>query len=328
MKAKRSFVFIIALFFLMASCGNKRMSPDNTSQGNSGSAEQTEYIFETEEEKDTASSGTPEGYSVIGGTWKVGGFYYNGSLIDVNDNEAFKSMYDTTMITFNEDGSFVYLKKYNDRGKWHENRQGAEETFLLKTESVFIYDLQNGSLVEKEVESSNKKQYIVTLMDDNTFMLNEYDAIMGKAKGGGDTFIFVKQGEASAYIAEYKVPLNNSDDQYTTASDDQSSSKVEHTNGKRASSGEKNALDKALQYLDYTAFSYSGLIEQLEYEGFSHAEAKYGADNCGADWNEQAVIKARQYLEYTSFSRSGLIDQLRYEGFTQSQAEYGVNRAY
>lgn len=88
--------------------------------------------------------------------------------------------------------------------------------------------------------------------------------------------------------------------------------------------GQKNALAKADDYLNYTAFSYSGLIEQLEYEGFSTEEATFAADNCGADWNEQAAKKAQDYLDYTSFSRQGLIDQLIYEGFTQEQAEYGV----
>ena len=89
--------------------------------------------------------------------------------------------------------------------------------------------------------------------------------------------------------------------------------------------GEQNAYKKALSYLDYTAFSYSGLITQLEFEGFSTEEATYGADNCGADWNEQAAKKAQSYLEYTSFSRDGLIQQLEYEGFTREQAEYGVS---
>lgn len=88
--------------------------------------------------------------------------------------------------------------------------------------------------------------------------------------------------------------------------------------------GQKNALSKAKDYLVFTAFSYSGLIRQLEYEGFSTEEATYGADNCGADWNEQAAKKAQEYLEFMSFSRSGLIEQLKYEGFTQEQAEYGA----
>jgi hypothetical protein len=70
------------------------------------------------------------------------------------------------------------------------------------------------------------------------------------------------------------------------------------------------------------------LIEQLEFEGYSHSEAVYAADNCGADWNEQAVKKAKQYLEHSSFSRSGLIDQLEFEGFTHSQAEYAAGMFY
>ena len=88
--------------------------------------------------------------------------------------------------------------------------------------------------------------------------------------------------------------------------------------------GEKNALSKALSYLDYSAFSREGLIEQLEYEGYSHEEAVYGVNNCEADWNKQAALKAQSYLDYSAFSREGLIEQLEYEGFTNEQAEYGV----
>ena len=88
--------------------------------------------------------------------------------------------------------------------------------------------------------------------------------------------------------------------------------------------GQRNALAKAASYLDFMAFSFSGLVEQLEYEGFSHDDAVFAVENCGADWNEQAAKKAQSYLDFMSFSRSGLIDQLLFEGFTQEQAEYGV----
>ena len=91
--------------------------------------------------------------------------------------------------------------------------------------------------------------------------------------------------------------------------------------------GMRNALNKAHDYLNFSAFSYSGLIEQLEYEGFSTEEATFAVDSCGADWNEQAAKKAQDYLKLSSFSRSGLIDQLKYEGFTNEQAEYGASAA-
>ena len=88
----------------------------------------------------------------------------------------------------------------------------------------------------------------------------------------------------------------------------------------------KIAVQKAKDYLAYTAFSYSGLIEQLEFEGYSTENATYGADNCGADWYEQAAKKAADYLDYTSFSRAGLISQLEFEGFTHDQAVYGAEQ--
>lgn len=87
---------------------------------------------------------------------------------------------------------------------------------------------------------------------------------------------------------------------------------------------QKNALDRANSYLKHSDFSYAGLIEQLEYEGFPTEDATYAADNCGADWNKQAAKRAQSYLDHSSFSRSGLIDQLIHEGFTAGQAEYGV----
>ena len=93
-----------------------------------------------------------------------------------------------------------------------------------------------------------------------------------------------------------------------------------------ATLGELNALGQAKMYLTMTGFSYSGLIKQLEFEGYSHEEAVYGAKNCGADWNEQAAIKAKEYLEIQSFSKKALIEQLRFEGFTKEQAAYGVKQ--
>ncbi|MBQ4556961.1 MAG: Ltp family lipoprotein [Clostridia bacterium] len=88
--------------------------------------------------------------------------------------------------------------------------------------------------------------------------------------------------------------------------------------------GQKNALESAKDYLAFTAFSYEGLIEQLEFEDYSHEDAVFAADNCGADWNEQAAKSAKDYLSFSSFSRQSLIEQLEFEGFTHAQAVYGV----
>lgn len=89
---------------------------------------------------------------------------------------------------------------------------------------------------------------------------------------------------------------------------------------------QSNARRMALEYLDYSAFSRTGLIEQLQYEGFSRADATYGADATHTNWYKQAALMAAEYLDYSSFSGRGLIDQLKYEGFTTAQATYGVRK--
>lgn len=88
----------------------------------------------------------------------------------------------------------------------------------------------------------------------------------------------------------------------------------------KPTTGESNALRSAKDYLKYMPFSYTGLIEQLEYEGYSTEEATYAVDNCGADWYKQAEKEADSYLKYSAFSYTGLIDQLEYEGYTSDQA--------
>lgn len=91
-------------------------------------------------------------------------------------------------------------------------------------------------------------------------------------------------------------------------------------------SGMLNALRAAENYLSIMPFSYTGLIEQLEYEEFTHEEAIYAADNCGADWYEQAAKDAKNYLDLMPFSRGSLIDQLEYEGYTAEQAAYAADQ--
>lgn len=92
---------------------------------------------------------------------------------------------------------------------------------------------------------------------------------------------------------------------------------------------QQNAHRSAENYLGFTAFSRSGLVGQLEFEGFSAADAEFAIARLeaegGVDWNAQAAASAANYLSLTAFSRAGLIDQLIFEGFTTEQAQHGVS---
>lgn len=89
---------------------------------------------------------------------------------------------------------------------------------------------------------------------------------------------------------------------------------------------QEQAIGSAESYLSFAAFSREGLIEQLEFEGFSNDDATFAVDYLDVDWFEQAVLSAESYLEFTNFSREGLIDQLMFEGFSREEAEYGVDQ--
>lgn len=84
---------------------------------------------------------------------------------------------------------------------------------------------------------------------------------------------------------------------------------------------QQNAVESAQNYLSFMGFSRTGLIEQLEFEGFSAEEATFAVDFVAPDWNAEAAEKAQAYLDTMSFSREGLYEQLAFEGFEPAQID-------
>lgn len=95
--------------------------------------------------------------------------------------------------------------------------------------------------------------------------------------------------------------------------------------GPPLTAGQQQALGGAQDYLRIMHFSRSGLISQLEHDGFSAIDAAFGVDHAGADWMVQAAGAAQDYLKLMHFSRSGLIGQLEHDGFTKAEAEHGAS---
>lgn len=94
-----------------------------------------------------------------------------------------------------------------------------------------------------------------------------------------------------------------------------------------AANNRSEAVKRSNEYLETLVFSRMGLIEQLEYEGFSHEDAVYGVDATGTDWKEQAFRKAKEQVEYQEISREGLIEVLEFLKFTPEEAIYGSDKA-
>lgn len=143
-------------------------------------------------------------------------------------------------------------------------------------------------------------------------------------------FLFFKDGNATGRLClkdGTSVPVTYVNGELSISqSSYEKPSSTEPKENNSATVGMKNALKSAMSYLKYSAFSYTGLIKQLEYEKYSKSEATYAADHCGADWNEQAVRSAKQYMSLMAFSRSGLIKQLEFDGYTSDQAAYAATQ--
>lgn len=89
---------------------------------------------------------------------------------------------------------------------------------------------------------------------------------------------------------------------------------------------QKNAVRKAQDYLVVLAFSKSGLIRQLEYDGFSKEDSQYAVSTIDVNWKEQAYRKGQAYLDIMAFSRDKLIKQLEHDGFTKEEAIYALDK--
>ncbi|CAB3687280.1 MULTISPECIES: Ltp family lipoprotein [Achromobacter] len=93
---------------------------------------------------------------------------------------------------------------------------------------------------------------------------------------------------------------------------------------------QKNAVRSAKQYLSFSGFSRSGLIQQLSSDagdGYKVADATIAVDSLKVDWNKQAARSAQNYVDMTGFSCKGLIQQLSSSAgdrYTKSEATYGA----
>lgn len=312
---KRLFVLILAFLMLLALIG---CGEDTVAKKASLTAEQvTNYFAQegmpignlmifTEETDPNNQLGRPNSY-----TSKVN-FEDERTLSEQTDTTSPDYIPNNTLEVFetekNAKARYDYLKSISDETSLAQYMY-LDETMLLRLDP---------NLLPKEAE-----KYEALLKG----LYDHYDAVIGAPKVTHkidrlpDTMESAdpSPGTVADTNPETEAPLE------TKEADQPESVK---TSGSQTSAtetmGQRNAVKSARSYLDLMAFSRSGLITQLKYEGYSTEEATYAVDNAGADWNKQAAKSAQSYLDLMAFSRSELISQLVYEGFTQEQANYGV----
>ena len=58
--------------------------------------------------------------------------------------------------------------------------------------------------------------------------------------------------------------------------------------------------------------------------GFTEEQAVYGADNCQADWNEEALNAAKGYRRVLDLDYQGVKQQLEFNDYTAEQVQYAL----
>ena len=102
-------------------------------------------------------------------------------------------------------------------------------------------------------------------------------------------------------------------------------SSVSQSSGEQSGGSDtSSAVEAAKKYLDSGSYSYTALVDKLQQDGYSTADAEYAANNCGADWNKKAAEEAKALISSGTYTKEELIDKLMLKGYTFEQAASGA----
>lgn len=307
MKKITALLLSLAMITSLSACGEKKEEPTSTAETTAVTTKATTKATTTKITTNT----TPKSTVYKNNTDKK--YKFKDIELSVSPEWEIADNGDKCRFFKNEDRNCIFLiDTYESEQADFENLYNQHKSTYDKVTS------QNQKILSQNIEAveymcgDEYNTYAITAFHYNNLMYVFYVPYLYE----GEHSIFVPtQGYVISSI-NFSEPVS--------ATSEVSESTTEAKKNEDISLGMKNALSKAKDYLDTMPFSYERLVEQLEFEGYTNEEAVYGADNCGADWNEQAAEKAQDYLDTMSFSRQSLIDQLIFEGFTEEQAEYGV----
>lgn len=176
---------------------------------------------------------------------------------------------------------------------------------------------------------TDSTEYEITDGDTTEKVMVKSKTTLQKEKDEADAKAKAEQEAAEKKAAEEAKAISDADAKAKAEAEEAAKKAAEEKQKQeainKASREQINALSKAEDYLSMTAFSKSGLYDQLIFEQFPADAAQFAVDNIVTDWNKQALKKAEDYLKMSSFSDGSLHDQLIFEGFTEEQVQYAMN---
>ena len=215
--------FCTVLILLLTACGSSTTGKNTASAGDSPAETTDDSVEKTSlsEDGQPASPDQPDaaGYDILGGQlWEVSGVLVRNKVFDIHDNKDLESMYRATYLNFGSDGRFLYLDVVPKGGTYEPyGTENGHDTYLLKTDQIYQYDTDKGTLVEST--SGTKKPYIIYVLDDNTLEFVEFDSMTGKAKANEIPLFFSRSNAESPYVQDHKTGIANSNGDSAGSSD-------------------------------------------------------------------------------------------------------------
>lgn len=189
---KKLTVLLSVLILLLSACGSPEQPsvPETT----------TQVISETTVQTEPPAA---DGFDILGGSWKVGAVYSDSRIIDITDIPALADLYDTVYLKFNQDGTFTHADLWIFDGEYTRSKT-QQNSFILtrKTKSNF----KDGALTTEPYDGNLR--HIVTILDNDTIRLGEYDPITGSAKPSPEPLIFVRKNQDSNFVNENKTVIS------------------------------------------------------------------------------------------------------------------------
>ena len=192
----------------------------------------------------------------------------------------------------------------------------TEPTAISEVESPKIESTIDSSVAEvSKIESSKTESEITSSKSESK---NESKVTSSRAESKNESKVTSSKTESNV---ESKVTSSSSERKIESKIE---SSKSESYND--VPTQYQEVLERAKSFIESGEYSYSGLIEILEFAGYSNDEAEFAALNCNADWNNEAVQCAESYLDIKNMTKDELYGQLEYEGFTKEQISYALSK--
>ena len=123
--------------------------------------------------------------------------------------------------------------------------------------------------------------------------------------------------ETSQIIDDVSNSLNGEQNDTTTTKKEESTTQAKNED-------KESAVASAKKYVASEPLSKKATINKLKSAGYSDSAATYGAENCGADWKQNALTRARSLLEKKNYSqyKSLEYDLMHAYGFTADELSY------